>query len=91
MEKNKLIGLTIVAVKGYKNKDGRVKEPVDPSWIFFNDGKTFIKLEEQEYHDYHDSNPRARVIDLRENEEDYKLFITWQLLIDTDKDINLIY
>lgn len=55
-----LIGKTIVAVKGFRH-DKRVKR-VDPQYIMFDDHETFIELEDQDYHAYHDCSASAKQI-----------------------------
>jgi NAD kinase len=63
-----LIGLTIVAVKGYKTPNSKI---VSPEFILFNDGETIMDLEEQDYYTYHDCSSYARIITISKNKERY--------------------
>ena len=58
----KIIGLKVLAIKSYSTKDKK-----EPNIILFNDGKTFIKLDEQNYYDYHDCASYARVIEIMQD------------------------
>tara|TARA_R110000868_G_scaffold177798_3_gene416916 strand:+ start:363 stop:623 length:261 start_codon:yes stop_codon:yes gene_type:complete len=83
-----LIGLTIVAVKGYKEKDARKKNPrIEPVYIFFNDEETYIQLDEQDYHEYHDCSSSARILNINKDKEYYKNMFTWDGLVDANTDI----
>ena len=59
MDMSKIIGLKVVAIKGH-NTDRRVKKCIEPSYILFSDGKTYMELEEQDYYSYHDCSFSAR-------------------------------
>jgi hypothetical protein len=61
---NDLIGLKIVTVRGY-NSDKRKKHGFEPQFILFNDKKTILMLDEQDYYSYHDCNPFARSISIK--------------------------
>lgn len=62
----KLIGKRILSIKGYPNTDKRIKK-VEPSFILFDDGETYIEFIEQDYYTYHDCNISARTINIRSN------------------------
>lgn len=55
-----IVGLSIVTIKS-DNLDKR-KRCKEPTWILFNDKKTFISLEEQDYYTYHDCDSSARIL-----------------------------
>lgn len=57
----KLIGLTIVAIKGEYNSKGK---SIEPAYILFSDGKTVLTLEEQDYYSYHDCSTSARYMNV---------------------------
>lgn len=57
----KIIGLTVVAIKGEYNAKGKY---ILPKYILFNDGKTFIELEEQDPYTFHDCASSARCLNL---------------------------
>ena len=63
-----LIGLTVVAVKGYKTSNSKV---VSPEFILFNDGETIMDLEEQDCYTYHDCASYARIITVSKNKVRY--------------------
>jgi hypothetical protein len=63
-----LIGLTIVAVKGYKISKSK---KVLPEIILFNDGETIMDLDEQDYYDYHDCSSYARIITISKDKKRY--------------------
>jgi hypothetical protein len=75
-----LVGMKIVAVKGFRDKlDKRVRHPqIEPEYILFEDCKTYITLEEQDYYCYHDCDGSARCIRIYENED------TWSNIMDND-------
>ncbi len=74
-----LVGMKIVAVKGFQTKKQRVKHPqIEPQYILFDDCKTYIELEEQDYYDYHDCSTFARHIQVWINEEQ------WSNIMDDD-------
>ncbi len=83
---NVLIGLKIVAVKGRIGDDKRLKPAKyglsdEPRFIFFDDGLTFIELEEQDYYAYHDCASSARFINVHQDREQYQNMLTWEKLV----------
>ena len=63
-----LIGMKIIAVKGFSNVRSKLIEPL---YIMFDDGKTYIQLSEQDYYNHHDCSTSARHIDIYSNEIHY--------------------
>ena len=67
-------GLRILDVRGYRpsNKNGKPykKAYIPVEYIFFEDGETFIKLDEQDY-SYHDCSTSARNISVIKDKEQY--------------------
>lgn len=55
-----LIGKKIVAIKGIKQV--RNQKEIEIRYILFDDGKTYLELNEQDYYTYHDCAGWARVI-----------------------------
>lgn len=55
----KTIGKKIIAVKGFNTKK-KVPTRVEAEYILFDDKKTYIFLEEQDYYSYHDCSLDAR-------------------------------
>ena len=54
-----LIGKKVVALRGHKtSKYGRKCTPLE--YVLFDDGETFILIEEQDQYEYHDCSPSAR-------------------------------
>ncbi len=65
-----IIGLKVIAIKGNKynyNNHHRVNTYVEPIFILFDDGETYIELEEQDYYTYHDCSRSARHIRVFKN------------------------
>lgn len=58
-----IIGLKVVAIKGYPNSNKRIKK-VNADYLLFDDGKTFLEFEEQDYYTYHDCSSLARHINI---------------------------
>lgn len=67
---HKILGLKVKALRGY-NKDKRVKS-CEAEFILFDDGKTFIRLEEQDYYSYHDCNGHARELVIEQDTVQWK-------------------
>lgn len=55
----KIIGLQVVAVRGYKSRKNQISH-IKAEYICFSDKKTFIELNKQDYHQYHDCSYSAR-------------------------------
>lgn len=64
MKVQSLVGKKIVAIKGDINLFDRRKKPenqrVNADYIFFDDGETFINLDEQDPYTYHDCDRDAK-------------------------------
>ncbi len=71
MEFEKLIGLKVVAIKGWRT-DMRRKKNFSPEWIMFSDHQTFIELEDQDYITYHDCATSAKHISIRQDAARWK-------------------
>lgn len=82
MELNKILNLKVVAIKGFE-LDRRITKRIEPRYILFDDGKTYIELEEQDYHTYHDCSTCARVLNTVSNED------TWKMILDGYPDANI--
>ena len=81
MKLSDLVGMKIVAVKGFRitKIDKRVKHPrIEPEYILFDDCKTYITLESQDYYTFHDCSSTAKEIRIYENED------TWSNMMDND-------
>lgn len=59
-EMNQIIGKKIEKIRGYKTR--KDQKDINPIFILFDDGKTLIDLEKQDYYTYHDCNYDARII-----------------------------
>lgn len=64
----KLIGKTVVAVKGRPHDDKRRKGKIKPRYMQFDDGKTTMEFYEQDYYTFHDCDSSARTIHIREDD-----------------------
>ena len=87
MEFLKLIGLKVVAVKGFRT-DMRRKKHFSPQYILFDDGKTYIELEDQDYITYHDCATSAKHISIMQSEASWKIMMEFSdRYPDADTDI----
>ena len=73
----KIIGLSVVAVKGW-NTDKRIKNNIEPIYILFSDGKTFLQLEKQDYYSNHDCSFSARHLTFYKDKE------MWERILKND-------
>lgn len=64
----KIVGLKVVAIKGYKKRKNQKKNIV-AEFILFSDKKTFIELDYQDPYTYHDKSPSARELSVRQDTE----------------------
>jgi len=67
---NDLIKKTIISLRGSKRRKNQ--KDIELEYILFDDGETFIQLDEQDYYDYHDCSTRAREITIYKNSEIWK-------------------
>jgi hypothetical protein len=71
-----LKGLTLTAVKG---KGSRVNSRDVPSqYILFNDLKTYIRIDDQDYYSYHDCDSSAKIFVVQEDAEFWAELNTWR-------------
>ena len=66
-----LIGKKILCFRGYKTKEYG-KDTVALSHILFDDGETFIHLQDQDRYDYHDCCSSARMLSLRKDTKEWQ-------------------
>ncbi len=79
MDWSHLIGKSIKAFRGYRGKTGRFgKKITGLDFILFDDGETYLALEEQSKYDYHDCSSSARDLHL------YKDSVRWEELLSND-------
>lgn len=83
MDWKELIGKKIVALRGYVHKGYRDRTGIYHSaketkleFILFDDGETYLELEEQNAYDYHDCSPSARHLELQKDK------IRWEALME---------
>lgn len=79
MNISNILNKTVIAIKGYNIKcnDKRVKHPIiDPEFILFDDGETYIELEEQDYYSFHDCSSCAREITVHKDKERWNDIMT---------------
>lgn len=87
-----LIGLTIVAIKGYTYKYDYLNKKInnkyiEPIYILFNDNETFIQLDEQDYYNYHDCSSSARHIIVYKNKQTWNMIMNNEDYKDSNTDI----
>ncbi len=72
MDITTIINKKVVAIKGYNSRwnDKRIKNHhTQPEYILFDDGRTFIELEKQDYHSYHDCSFSAREMSIQKDKD----------------------
>lgn len=63
-----IIGLKISAIKGNTPENKKLKK-VDVCYVLFDDGETYLELEEQDYYTYHDCSSVARLLNIYKDKE----------------------
>jgi hypothetical protein len=82
-----IIGLKVVAIKS-RRIDMRKKKNFRPQYIVFDDGKTFIELEDQDYYTYHDADSSAKTISINQDAKFWKFLMSDEKRFpDSDEDI----
>jgi len=81
----KILGKKVVAIKTYCG-DKRKKRGFVPEYILFDDKKTIMKFEEQDYYTYHDCCSFAKIIDVIEDSELWNNIMTNEMFRDSDKE-----
>lgn len=72
-ELGKILGKKVIAIKGFKER--KKQRHIEPTYILFDDGETYIELEEQDYYSYHDYSVSARCIRTYKDKEVWKKLI----------------
>jgi len=75
-----IIGLKVSAIKGYRSDLRTSIKNVIPEYILFDDRKTYIKFEDQDYYTYHDCDGWAKCIEVEINEEKWH-----EIMIDDER------
>ncbi len=91
MKIKEIMGKKVVAIKGYNSRwnDKRVKHHhTQPEYILFDDGKTFIELEEQDYYSYHDCSPSARHISIQKDKDKWNSIMTSKAYSDATEELS---
>ena len=68
MKLKNIIGKKVVAIKGFRT-DMRRKKNFTAEYILFDDGETYIELEDQDGYTYHDCDSDAKIIRIRQNKK----------------------
>lgn len=71
MELHKIVGLKVIAVRGF-NGEKNVPKYIEPQYILFSDKETYIELAEQDYYDYHDCSSFAREVSVWQDSSRWK-------------------
>lgn len=72
-----IIGLKVLTIRSFCT-DRRIKRNLEPVYILFDDGETYIELSEQDYYAYHDCSSAARHVYV------YKDKIAWKQMFDNE-------
>jgi len=75
-----IIGLKVLAIKGIKIRKNQ--KDIDDDYIFFDDRKTYIYLEEQDYYDYHDCSYSAKELRIYHDAEEWERM--FNMLVDAN-------
>jgi hypothetical protein len=73
-----IIGLKVVAIKGFRT-DMRRKKGFNPEFVLFDDKETYIELNDQDYHSYHDCDSSARLIQVMKDSQ------RWRIMMEDEK------
>lgn len=73
------MGKAVVAIKGYRSDLRMSAKSIYPEFILFEDGKTFIEFEDQDYYSYHDCDTWAKRIEVVVDKE------RWEKIMYDDK------
>ena len=71
MEFEKLIGLKVSALKHFR-RDKRKKRSLRVEYIMFDDGQTYIELQDQDCYTYHDYATSAKHISIMQDPDHWK-------------------
>ena len=82
---NDIIGRKIVAIRGPKTLKNA--KTIQPAYIMFDDGETYIELEEQNYYAYHDCSCAAREIQTKQGKAQYDLIMDDRYYADATEDL----
>ena len=66
------LGLTVYSIRGHKSRKNAKR--IKPEILLFDDGKTYIELEEQDYYSYHDCSCSAREVNVRRSEKLWQMY-----------------
>lgn len=80
-----IIGLKVQCIRGYKSRKNSAR--VEPAFIMFDDGKTYIELEEQDYFTYHDCSPCALELQVKRGAEYWKEIMDDEQFANATEDI----
>ena len=80
MQIDKIIGQTVIAIKGEFSDEGLY---IEPSYILFSDKETLIHLTEQDYDTYHDCSTLARELNISKDP------LYWQDVFDNCPDATM--
>ena len=68
-----LIGLKVHSIRGTKPRKNA--KTIKPEVILFNDGETYILLEDQDYYTYHDCSYSAKEIQILQHKALWESFL----------------
>jgi hypothetical protein len=70
-----IIGKKAVSLKGFRT-DMRNKKGFPIVYILFDDGETYIELEDQDYYTYHDCNGSAKLIKIFKDKRVWEMIMS---------------
>jgi len=75
----KIIGKKVICIKGIRTDMRTSKKRITPEYILFDDGRTYITLEDQDCYTWHDYDNFAKLIEINVNEN------RWNTIINDDE------
>ena len=66
-----IIGKKVLTIRSFRT-DMRVKRYLKPEYILFDDGETYIELEDQDYYAHHDCATSAKHINVYGHKEKWE-------------------
>lgn len=81
-----LIGLSVVALRGYPYKT-ILGDRVDLDFVLFSDGQSYLKFGKQDTYDYHDCNHSARTVEVCRNKDEWERLMSSGIFAEPTKDM----
>ena len=80
-----IIGLKVKCIRGHLSRKNQ--KTIEPQFILFSDGETFIELEEQDYYAYHDCSAAARELQIKRSANQWNMLMNNEHFADATEDL----